>query len=190
MLQDQYASDSILNDLTTALDLILLESLPSGGFRRVEFSHVPQWFFAAFHDAGGGSPVALEQAFPVLDAFLKDAEGLWSGGVDGRKDSEPFVVADSAGREVPVIATALEIRGRRYLLIQPDASYSERHQILQTARERALEHERTLNRLQALRKTIAALIRLADDPALAPDSSPAFGSIRQQLGALRSALDE
>lgn len=183
-------SDSVLNDLTAALDLIVLEAIPTGGFRRVEYSHVPEWFFARLHDEGGGGPVPLQQAFPVLDPFLREAEALWAGGTDGRADSEPFVVAGSAGRDVPVIATALAISGRRYLLIQHDASYQARHQVFQAARDRALEHERTLKQLHALRKPIAALVRAADDPALAPESSPAAATIRQHAAALRGLLEE
>lgn len=189
MLQGDAASDSVLNDLSTALDLIVLEALPSGGFRRVEYSHVPEWFFARFRDAGSGNPVALQQAFPFLDAFLKDANVLWSGSIDGRKDSESFTVTDSAGRDMALVATALAIRGRRYLLVQHDAAYEERQKTLQTAREHALEHERTLKQLHALQKPIAALVRIVDDPALASDSSLATSRLRQHAGALRAMLD-
>jgi hypothetical protein len=188
MLQDGYASDSVLNDLTTALDLIILEALPSGAFKRIEYSHVPRWFYAAFHDAAAGRPVALQQAFPVLEGFLKDAERLWAAGVDGRRDSESFLIADSEGREVPVVATALAVRGRQYLLVQHDASYQERQQILQRARDHALEHERTLKQLNALRKLIAALLRAVGDESAS--DSPSGAAVRQHASALRSLLEE
>lgn len=182
--------DSILNDLSTALDLVVLEALPTAGFRRVEYSHVPDWFVGAFHDAGGPNPVALEQAFPVLEGFLREANAAWLAGSDARRrDSEPFVITDSTGHEVPVIATALAIRGRQYLLIQHDAGYQTRQGILQAAREHALEHERTLTRLHALRKPIAALVRIAEDPGLASDASPAAASLRDHAAALRALLD-
>jgi hypothetical protein len=188
MLHDRYASDSVLNDLTTALDVIVLEALSTGGFQRVEYSHVPRWFHAAFHDAAGGRPVSLQQAFPVLDAFLKDADKLWAGGVDGRADSEAFVIADADGRDVPLVATALAIRGRKYLLIQHDGSYHERQKILQSARDHALEHERTLKQVNALRKPIAALLRAVDDQSTS--ESPSGTAVRQHASALRSLLDE
>jgi hypothetical protein len=182
--------DSILNDLSTALDLVVLEALPTAGFRRIEYSHVPDWFVAAFHDAGGRNPVALEQAFPVLQGFLREANAVWLAGSDARRDSEPFVITDSTGHEVPVIATALAIRGRQYLLIQHDAGYQTRQRILQAARDHALEHERTLTRLHALRKPIAALLRIAEDPGLASDVSAVAASLRDHAAALRAVLDD
>jgi hypothetical protein len=183
-------ADTVLSDLSNALDLIVLEQLPAGGFWMVADSHMPEWFLSTFRHAGGAEPVALREAFPVLDAFLREAEPLWSGGTDGRKDSEPFIIVDPSGRALPVTATAIAIRGRRYLLIQLDARFEDRQRILQTARDHALAHERMIRQLQALQKPIATLARLADDLCFTDPQHAAADGIRQQVDTLRSLLEE
>ena len=169
----------------------MLEPLPAGGFWKVADSHLPEWFLGTFKHAGGGEPVTLSEAFPVLDAFLREAEPLWSGGKDGRKDSEPFMIVDPSGCTLPVTATALAVRGRRYLLIQLDAWFEDRQRILQTARDHGLAHERMIKQLQALQKPIATLARLAEDPSLTTDPQHAAADgIKKQVDTLRSLLDE
>ena len=183
-------ADSVLNDLSTALDLIVLEQLPAGSFCKVGTTFVPAWFDSAFANATSGDALSLADAFPVLDTFLQEAEALWTGGAGGRLDSEPFIVVDGSGSEVAVIAIALAVRDRRYLLLQSDAGFTGRRRELQTARDQALAHERTVRQLQGLEQPIAALARLVDDPEFAKDDSRAARAIRQQVQVLRGVLDE
>jgi hypothetical protein len=184
-------ADSVLNDLSTALDLIVLEQLPAGGFCKAGPTYTPAWFDNAFGNAATSDAISLLDAFPVLDAFLQEAEPLWSGGADGRLDSEPFIVVDRSGSEVPVTATALAIRGRRYLILQSAAWFNERWRDLQTARDQALAHERTVKQVHGLQRPIATLARLVDDLELnATDRDAAATAIRQQVQVLRTLLDE
>ena len=180
----------MLNDLSTALDLIVLEQLPAGSFCKVGTTFIPAWFDSAFADAASSDAVSLADAFPVLDVFLQEAESLWAGGADGRLDSEPFIVVDRSGAEVAVTATALAVRGRRYLILQSDAAFTERRRELQTARDQALAHERTVRQLRELERPVATLARLVDDPEFVKDDSVAARAIRQQVQVLRGLLDE
>ena len=184
-------AESVLSDLSRALDLIVLEQLPGGGFLKARDSYIPNWFLGAFRHAVGEDPVSLQDAFPVLDTFLKEAEALWSGPTEGRADSEPFIIVDRSGTELPVKATAVAVRGHRYLILQLAIEFNERQQMLQTAREQSLAHERMVRQLQDLRKPIATLALLVDDPAFTTDvQHPAANGIRQQVAALRGLLDE
>jgi len=184
-------AESVLSDLSTALDLIVLEQLPGGGFLKARDSYIPNWFLGAFRHAVGEDPVSLQDAFPVLDTFLKEAEALWSGPTEGRADSEPFIIVDRSGSELPVKATAVAVRGHRYLILQLAIEFNERRQMLQTAREQSLAHERMVRQLQDLRKPIATLAQLVDDPTFTTDvHNPAANGIRQQVAALRGLLDE
>jgi hypothetical protein len=184
-------ADSVLNDVSTALDLIVLEQLPAGGFCKAGHTYTPTWFDSAFGNARASDARSLLDAFPVLDAFLQEAEALWSGGADGRLDSEPFIVVDRSGSDVPVAATALAVRGRRYLILQSAAWFDERRRDLQTARDQALAHERTIKQLHGLQKPIATLARLVDDLELtSSDRHAAATAIRQQVQVLRGLLDD
>jgi hypothetical protein len=183
-------ADSVLNDVSTALDLIVLEQLPAGGFCKAAHTYTPAWFDGAFGNASTSGAISLLDAFPVLDAFLQEAEPLWSGGADGRIDSEPFIVGGRSGSEVPVTATALAVRGRRYLVLQADAWFNERRRDLQTARDQALAHERTVKQLHGLQKPVATLARLVDDLEFSDDRNAAARAIRQQVQVLRGLLDE
>ena len=153
-------AESALSDLSRALDLIVLEQLPGGGFLKARDSYIPNWFLGAFRHAVGEDPVSLQDAFPVLDTFLKEAEALWSGPTEGRADSEPFIIVDRSGSELPVKATAVAVRGHRYLILQLAIEFNERRQMLQTAREQSFAHERMVRQLQDLRKPIATLAQL------------------------------
>ncbi len=177
-------NDSLLKDLATALDLVVFERLPAGGFCGALDSSAPGWFVQAFQQAGE-EPLSLLNVFPVLDAFLQEAETLWSTGGDGRTDSEAFVIADGAGHDLPIVATALAVGGRCYLIMQPAIAFTNTQRILQTAREQSLAHERLVKQVQALQKPIATLGRLVGDTTFTSDGSPAAEAVRQQVDILR-----
>ncbi len=156
-------SNVALADVCSALEFVVLERL-DGGFVRMGDYPLPPWFVRVFIQAQNES-VTLTSVFPVLDSFLSEADQFWDSIGDGRLSSEAFMATDSLGAELAIIATAVGARGRRFLLIQPDASYPERQRILQRAREQALEHERLVKHIQELRKPIASLAGLAADLA-------------------------
>jgi hypothetical protein len=140
---------------------VVIERLP-GGFVRLGDDPLPAWFVRVFiHAQGDGPRLTLTDVFPVLDAFLEEAEQFWDRTGEGRLTSEAFKVADSLGDELAVIATAVGWKGSRYLLLQPDVSFPERQQVLQRAREQALVHEQVVKQIQELRPPVASLSALA-----------------------------
>lgn len=177
-------ADSVLTSLSSALDLMVLEQLPAGGFCRALDAPDPHWFAQAVQHAEGDEPLSLLDVFPVLDAFLDAAEAVWSGAAR-RAESEPFVIADADGRDLAVVATAASVGGRRYLVLQPALAFMDTQRLLQTARDHSLAHERLVKQLQALQKPIATLGRLVNDPSFTSDGLPAADAVRQQVEILR-----
>jgi hypothetical protein len=161
-------SNAALADVCSALEFVVLERL-DGGFVRMGDYPLPPWFVRVFIQAQNEG-VTLTSVFPVLDSFLSDADQFWASVGDGRLSSESFMATDSRGEELAIVATAVGTRGRRFLLMQPDASFPERQRVLQVAREQALEHERLVKQLQELRKPIASLAALAADLAAPPSA--------------------
>jgi hypothetical protein len=161
-------SNAALADVCSALEFVVLERL-DGGFVRMGDYPLPPWFVRVFIQAQNEG-VTLTSVFPVLDSFLSDADQFWTSVGDGRLSSESFMATDSLGEELAIVATAVGTRGRRFLLMQPDASFPERQRVLQVAREQALEHERLVKQLQELRKPIASLAALAADLAAPPSA--------------------
>jgi hypothetical protein len=159
-------SNAALADVCSALEFVVLERL-DGGFVRMGDYPLPPWFVRVFIQAQNEG-VTLTSVFPVLDSFLSEADQFWTSIGDGRLSSEAFMATDSLGDELAIVATAVGARGRRFLLMQPDASFPERQRVLQIAREQALEQERLVKRIQELRKPIASLAALAADLAAAP----------------------
>ena len=161
-------SNAALADVCSALEFVVLERL-DGGFVRMGDYPLPPWFVRVFIQAQNEG-VTLTSVFPVLDSFLSDADQFWTSVGDGRLSSESFMATDSLGEELAIVATAVGTRGRRFLLMQPDASFPERQRVLQVAREQALEHERLVKQIQELRKPIASLAALAADLAAPPSA--------------------
>jgi hypothetical protein len=159
-------SNAALADVCSALEIVVLERL-DGGFVRMGDYPLPPWFVRVFIQAQNEG-VTLTSVFPVLDSFLSEADQFWTSIGDGRLSSEAFMASDSLGAELAIVATAVGARGRRFLLMQPDASFPERQRVLQIAREQALEQERLVKQIQELRKPIASLAALAADLPAAP----------------------
>ena len=159
-------SNAALADVCSALEFVVLERL-DGGFVRMGDYPLPPWFVRVFIQAQNEG-VTLTSVFPVLDSFLSEADQFWNSIGDGRLSSEAFMASDSLGEELAIVATAVGARGRRFLLMQPDASFPERQRVLQIAREQALEQERLVKQIQELRKPIASLAALAADLPAAP----------------------
>jgi hypothetical protein len=161
-------SNAALADVCSALEFVVLERL-DGGFVRMGDYPLPPWFVRVFIQAQNEG-VTLTSVFPVLDSFLSDADQFWTSVGDGRLSSESFMATDSHGEELAIVATAVGTRGRRFLLMQPDASFPDRQRVLQVAREQALEQERLVKQIQELRKPIASLAALAADLAAPPSA--------------------
>jgi hypothetical protein len=184
-------SNAALADVCSALEFVVLERL-DGGFVRMGDYPLPPWFVRVFIQAQNEG-VTLTSVFPVLDSFLAEADQFWTGAGDGRLSSEAFMATDSLGEELAIVATAVGARGRRFLLMQPDASFPERQRVLQIAREQALEQERLVKQIQELRKPVASLAALTADLPAAPSADAHRAQIERiatQVNTLQRIVGE
>lgn len=185
--------DTVLDHLSLALDLVVMERLTGGVFMRIGDQPPPSWFVHTFRAAGHGQPVTLSQAFPVLDTFLSEAEEFWERSADSRLESEALIVNDASGEQLPLSATAVAVKGRHFLLMQRLTRFADRQQILQRAREQALAHEDVIKRIQSMHRPVATLARLTDELArmeLTGQQREQMVSITTQVETLRRLLDE
>ncbi len=191
---DRQVSASMLSALMSILDIVVLERLPGGAFKRLANDPAPSWFTEAFSSVLEGSPATLAQAFPILDPFLSEAEAFWGRTNFGRLDGEAFVVAGPGGRNLPLVTVAVALDGRHFLLLHRVAGFDDRQEILQRARERALEHEDVVRRIDRLRRPFARLNQrlgeLDASEGLTESQRAALSSASTELAALGQALDE
>lgn len=186
-------SETVLAQLASALDMVVMEQVPGGTFVQIGDAPPPEWFTRIYRDAGRGRRPTLAESFPGLASFISEAETFWTGNDAGRLESGEFMVADPPGPQLPVAATALALKGRRFLVIQRAAGFDDKQRILQRAREQALAHEQVIKKVDSLRRPLAQLVRLADElarPALTGRQREQVSGIRDNLDTLSGLLDE
>jgi signal transduction histidine kinase/CheY-like chemotaxis protein/HPt (histidine-containing phosphotransfer) domain-containing protein len=126
----------------------LFESLGDDAFRPV--GNCPAWCRKIWPRAGQKSRrIALGEESPFLGNFLVDAQGLWHSKRKEALVSGVWVERDAAGRETPLEASAVRLDGKPVLVVRNlSATYAERQQLYQKARESLLEHERLIREVQ------------------------------------------
>ena len=134
----------------------------------VAISDVPTWLHPRLINASGMLEVGSS---PFLENFLIDAEEFWARQWAGKNPerirSGPWIEVNPDGHEYPLEASAMVFGHQAILLIENvRASFAERLQILQQAREQHLGMQqlsreiRTLTeRSEALQKSIGGLER-------------------------------
>jgi hypothetical protein len=191
---DRQVSASMLSALMAILDIVVLERLPGGAFKRLSNDPAPSWFTEAFSSVLEGSPATLAQAFPILDPFLSEAEAFWGRTNYGRLDGEAFVVAGPGGRNLPLVTVAVALDSRHFLLLHRVSGFDDRQEILQRARERTLEHEAVVRRIDDLRRPFTRLNRLVSElegsAGLSEPQRAVLTSASTELAALGQVLDE
>ena len=178
--------ESLLGTLVSLLEVVVLERLHGGAFRQLGGAPCPSWFTESFRNVDPAAPVTLLEAFPVLDAFLTEAEIFWERTAYGRLEGEAVVVAGPGGRNLPLATIAVAMEGRQFLLIQRVTGFDDRQHILQTARDQALGHETVVKRIDAVRHPIGRLTRLAGELASTETLSE---SQRTLLNGIESELE-
>jgi signal transduction histidine kinase/CheY-like chemotaxis protein len=129
--------------LTAAVGLVVFERGPQGEFTLL--SPAPDWLQSLVPDAQTGSVVALLEAFPVIDAFLPEAQTVWHGNIHEQAVSDLWSQVQPSGVEVHLRARALNIADRHWLLLELATSlYSERQLVLQYAHDLALQNDTVL----------------------------------------------
>ena len=159
----------VLAEIIARLDMILLERLPDGVFLRVGSAKPPEWFRRIFLDVAHETPTTIASAFPFLDPFLSMAEAAWRQGDLRQMRSDAFTMVDPAAGEIGLVASAIAVEHRRFLVLEASAEFDERRRTLQRAREDALAHEDHVRRTGGLMAPVNAALQLAQQ--LAADTS-------------------
>jgi hypothetical protein len=179
-------TDAVLAELLTRLDLVVFERLPEGVFVRVGPAPPPSWF-SRLSVTSRGDAIAIEQTMPFLGHFLAEANDAWRAGEETRRCSDLFMVTDTTGGEVPLVASAVVVADRCFLILESPRDFDERRAALQNARENVLAHEEHVRRTGALMEPIDAARQLMQQlraSGLAPEQQMLTARIGEQLDGL------
>ncbi len=137
-----------LQQFPLEMGFALFEYRGDGNFLAV--AKLPGWISEIWAEAGNGSgPIPLSGQSPFLENFLVEAEEFWNSPGSAACQSETWIEKSVSGREIPVQARALLLCGKRILaLFSPASQFREQVQILQTARNARLDHERLGREIQ------------------------------------------
>ena len=140
--------ESVYSSFLAEERLALFEYLGDGEFRPIG---PPPGFLVEIlgGDLANAPTLRLGDNMPFLDDFLVDAVEFWNTPSEGRAESGAWIEQSPNGSEYALEASALWLAGRKVLLLQnPQQAYDERVQVLQTARDSLLEHEKLLREIQ------------------------------------------
>ncbi|HEY6330018.1 MAG TPA: HAMP domain-containing sensor histidine kinase [Blastocatellia bacterium] len=127
-------------------------------------------------DATPAGEVRLGDRFPFLESFLVDAQAIWDSCTGSSAQSGFWIERAPGGRELGLEATALCASRRPILLIQnPQERYDRQVQLMQAARNAALEHERFQREIQKKEILLHCIVH---------DLSQPLTSMRGTLGLL------
>jgi signal transduction histidine kinase/CheY-like chemotaxis protein/HPt (histidine-containing phosphotransfer) domain-containing protein len=145
------SSEALAAGILAALDLAVFERGPDGLFHRV--GPVPQWFKDVLPDSAGADVVDLADIFPHLETFVAE---LPEDGVSVSR-TDTWKERDRDGKERHLQALALNVSGRRVIVLESPARASEHQTERQRARSdflAAMSHE--------IRTPMNAIIGMAD----------------------------
>ena len=164
---------SPLQPFLRQLDYALFEHRGDGRFALL--ADPPAWLSQLWgEESATQQHLSLAEKSPFLENFLSDAVDFWSAAQSGSLDSGAWLEKSSSGTEIPLQATALLLENRPILAIySPGSQYQERVQILQTARNSTLEHEKLLREIQKKEILLHCIIH----------------DLSQPLGVMSVALD-
>ena len=125
-------------DLCARLRLAVLERTGDGMFRLIP--PVPAWLQSIESGWESGKNVDIVERFPLLGAFLPEAEEAWSA-ESGRAESE--IWAETTGeQELYLRAWTIRSSDRRLLVLEPaDDLHHARQVAMQYAHETAIQYE-------------------------------------------------
>lgn len=181
-------TEPVLDDIFARLDMVVLERHPDGPIARVGSASPPEWFNRVSAVREGDDV----QALPFLANFLVDAEQFWRGGGEGRLRSDPVMVTDASGTEVPLIVNAVGVGERRFLILELPFEFEERRRTLQSARELALARDAHVRNTRTLLGAVDAARRLAHQLVageLTSEQQQLARGISEQLASLSASLE-
>jgi len=130
------------------LGFLVLEHQGEGAFTLL--SPEPPWLTELW----GVSPtdrerISIADKSPFLENFLYEADAFWNSNGEGLWQSETWIEKSPSGKEIPLQAIALILDGKPILVLQsPEPQFRERLQLIQTARDYLLEHEKFQREIQ------------------------------------------
>jgi signal transduction histidine kinase/CheY-like chemotaxis protein len=138
----------ILPQFLRELGYVLLEHRDQGMF--VPLFPLPAWLAELWEiPQQGQAEIPIAEKSPFLENFLCEADTFWNSSDEGLCQSETWIEKSPSGKEIPVQAVAVRLDGRRYLALQsPEPQFRERAQLLQTARNSLLSHEKLQREIQ------------------------------------------
>ncbi len=181
------------------LGYALLEHRGEGNFALL--SDPPEWFSELWGAARcEESNIPLAGKSPFLENFLAEAQSCWGSPQAGECRSEVWIESTSAGREIPVQATAFHVDGKQLLALHsPDREFGEQEKILQTARKALLDHEKLQREIQKKEILLHCIIHDLSQPlsamrgsfdCLAAETSSEQGQKFIALGKLATQQQE
>ncbi len=138
----QGSSESLLDGLFQALNLAVLEMDDNGHF--ILIGSPPKWIEQIPQSSQILTGQAYkEDAFTFLGNFIQTAKNLWAKNHQGSYNSGVWIERDETGQEYLFEATAVDIQGRKLLIISHDRCYPyEKQSIIQKGRDLALNYDR------------------------------------------------
>jgi PAS domain S-box-containing protein len=143
-----------IDGLFEALDFVVLEEQSNRSL--LNLTQAPSWFQKLVPTTAVGECFQPEERFPFLENFLIDARISWKKESPIPLRSEPWIDIDTSGRELAIRAIAVYLAGRNFLLLELYSDqFEEKREILQKAREQALDSQRLKQAGEALSKSEA-----------------------------------
>ena len=186
-------TSNLLAGILSRLDMVVFERVAEGVFIRVAPAQPPSWFHGVWPDPSRNEPVSLAQAFPFLESFLDEAEDVWSEAGDRRLRSDPFIVQDRAGGDRTLVASAVSIDRRSFVVLESPGDSEERRRTLQGARDHALAHEEHVRRTGELLVPVRAAQQLVQQIAIASlpvEQQNQVNAVRDRLAAIAEAIEK
>ena len=170
--------DSPLPQFLRELGFVLLEHRGDGLFAFL--SPQPAWLNSLWNlSADFHQGIAITEKSPFLENFLVEADAFWASHQNGLCESETWIETSDTGKEVPLKAIALQFDGKRVLALHsPEPQFRERVQLLQTARNALLEHERLQREIQKKEILLHCIIHDLSQPLSV--MSVAFDSMEEE----------
>lgn len=130
------------------LGFVLLEYRGHGVFSLL--SPPPPWLSDLWQwPQGARQEISLAEKSLFLENFLLQADEFWNSNSNGLCESETWVEKSPSGKEIPLQAIALHLDGQSFLALHsPESQFQERTQLLQTARNSLLDHEKLQREIQ------------------------------------------
>jgi signal transduction histidine kinase/CheY-like chemotaxis protein len=139
---------SPLQEFLSQLGYVLLQRNTDNTFSLL--SESPKWFTELWPTTGStDQPISFTDSSPFLEGFLLDADAFWAAPQSNFLESGSWIESTPSGSEIALEAKALYLNGEQLLAIySPEKQFAEKVQVLQTARNSILEHEKLLREIQ------------------------------------------